>query len=165
MATSFYQAYIAPYLPIAITLIIVVTFANWLGSRRVLGGQRRALKRELVQNLTQARAILEFVESQNSGDSYITPIPRFNRSAYDQIRGSGNLDSLKKGIREELEIVYFAIDRIDDASDRQEELTAGVPATSPVAPEIRAQNLTYIRDTVANIVLPRLEQFQTFTRR
>jgi hypothetical protein len=165
LVQSFVEAYISPYIPTLVMLLIVVGFASWLGGVRKVGGQKRALRDELVLNLRQARSILEFVESQKTGEEYVIAIPRFYRTAYRQMRDSGNLPRLRRGIREELMTVYTAIDGIDEASTRQEELLVGTPATSPIASELRSQNLDHIRDTVSNVVLPRLEQFRTFTRR
>lgn len=160
-----YTTIVIPYVPTLIILLVAVWFAGAANSRRTAWLLRRALKDELKTNLSQARAILEFVERQKAGELYITPIPRFRKSSYEVLRNSGRLRTLSRGVREEVQTVYDAIDQIDDASDRQEELAGGPAATSPIAPEIRAENLKYIRDTVANVILPRLEQFQTFTRR
>lgn len=160
-----FNNYILPYTPTLIIVLLAVGLASWMGGRRKAGGQKKALREELVLNLHQASEILEFVDSQKAGESYVTPIPRFYKSAYDEIRRSGNLPSLRRGVREELATVYSAIDRIDDASDRQEELLAGIPAASPIASDLRAENLRFIRDSVSNVVLPRLEQFRTFSRR
>ncbi len=162
---SYFTTYVLPYIPILVVLLVAVAFGNSIGERKATDMQKRALKDELITNLSQARAILEFVEKQTAGEPYVNPIPRFHRSAYEQLRNSGRLRSLKRGVREEIETVYEAIYGVEAASDRQEELLGGAAATSPIAPEIRAQNLTYIRDTIANLVLPRLEQFETFTRR
>jgi hypothetical protein len=157
--------YILPYLPTLIVVLLAVGLASWLSSWSRAGGQRRALREELILNSRRGTEILEFVDAQKAGDAYITPIPRFYNDAYNELRGSGNLRTLRRGVREELLIVYSAIDRINAASDRQEDLLAGVPGASPVAADLRAENLRFIRDEVANVVLPRLEQFGTFTSR
>ncbi|HME19371.1 MAG TPA: hypothetical protein VKF15_06535, partial [Nitrososphaerales archaeon] len=124
----------------------------------------RALKQELIQNLEEGRAILEFVNAQGKGAPYDIPIPRFQKVAFEQLRNSGNLRCLRRGVRDQVVTVYSAMDRVERASDWQEELLLGVAAISPLAVEIRAQNLALIRDTVSNIILTRLEQFRTFTR-
>jgi len=159
----FFQVYVLPYLPTLLIVIAALELANWQGNRRRRGELMSALRQELVENLEQARAILEFVKSQKEGTPYDLPIPRFRRDAYDQLRNSGNLRLLKLSVREQLTSVYAAISRVDEASRRQEELMWGAPATSPVAPELRAQILAFIRDTVSNLILTRLEQFATFT--
>ena len=163
--SSFFDAYILPYLPTLLILLAAVAFATWLGSWNHVRGQKRALGAELALNLKQASAILEFVDSQKVGASYITPIPRFYTSAYEEMLKSGNLGSLRPGVREETGRLYSQIRRVDDASNRQEELLAGVPGTSPVASELRAENLTYIRDTISNVILPKLEQLGAFLGR
>jgi len=158
--SSFLSSYVYPYLPTLVLLLIVVGFASLLQGRSRLSGRKRALRDELALNLRQANAVIEFCDQQKTGESYVTPIPRFYKSAYADIRNSGSLRSLRISVREELATVYMAIDRIDQASDRQEELLAGAAATSPIAVELRSQNLTYIKDTVVNVVLPRLERLR-----
>jgi hypothetical protein len=159
-----FQAYVLPYVPILLIALVAVGYAGWLGGQRRLNGQRWALKQELVQNVEQGRAILEFVNAQGKGAPYDVPIPRFYKAAYEQLRNSGNLRFLKRGVREQLVTVYSAIERVERASNWQEELLLGVAAITPLAVEVRAQNLALIRDTVSNIILTRLEQFGTFTQ-
>jgi hypothetical protein len=163
--TSFINVYVLPYLPTLAIILLAVAFAGWVNGRGKASGQRRALREELALNFVRANEIVEFVDTQKVGESYVTPIPRFSKTAYDDIRRTGNLSSLKRGLREDLMTIYSAIDRIDDASDRQEELLVGAPATSPIAVELRTQNLSYIRDTIFNVVLPRLERFRILARR
>jgi len=160
----FLRMYIFPYLPTLLMVLIAVGFSSWLSGRGRRKGLVRALKQELVENMELAKAILEFVNSQKEGAPYDLPIPRFRRDAYAQFRNSGSLRTLKRGVRDQIITVYSAIDRVDEASTRQEELLWGASATSPVAPELRTQTLAFIRDTVSNIILTRLEQFATFTR-
>jgi len=155
---SLLNSYVLPYVPRLVVLLLAVAFGGWAGGRRRVGGQKRALREELSLNLRQAPVILEFVEAQKTGESYITPIPRFYTTAYEEVRRSGNLRSLRRVVKDELITIYSAIDSIDEASDRQAELLAGAAATSPIAEDLRNQNLTYIRDTVTNVVLPRLER-------
>jgi len=160
LITSFLSSYVIPYLPILVLLLLAVFFANGLEKRSKIGGQKRALREEMAENLAQSTVLLEFVGSQSTGESYVTPIPRFKRYAFDEMQRSGNLSALKRTVRAELVALYSAIDRINDASNRQEELLVGAPATSPIAVELRARNLTYIRDTVANVVLPILQRYK-----
>jgi hypothetical protein len=158
--SSFLSSYVYPYLPTLVLLLLVVGFASFIQERNRLSGRKRAMRDELALNLREANEIIEFCDNQKTGESYITPIPRFYKSAYADIRSSGSFRSLKMSVRDELATVYMAIDRIDQASDRQEELLAGAAATSPIAVELRSQNLTFIKDTVTNVVLPRLERLR-----
>jgi hypothetical protein len=159
-----FEVYVFPYLPILLIVLAGVGLASWLGGRRRINGQRWALREELLQNIEQGQAILDFVNAQGKGAPYDIPIPRFHKAAYEQLRNSGNLRFLKRGVREQLVTVYSAIERVEQASNRQEELLLGVAAISPLAVEIRVQNLALIRDTVSNNILTRLEQFRTFAR-
>jgi len=158
--SSFLTTYVYPYLPILVILLIAVAFASWVQARSRTSGRKRALRDELTLNLSQANAVIEFCDQQKAGDSYVTPIPRFYKSAFETIRDAGNLRSFRVSVRDDLATVYMAIDRIDQASDRQEELLAGAAATSPIAVELRSQNLNFIKDTVVNVVLPRLERLR-----
>jgi len=158
--SSFLTSYVYPYLPILVLLLIVVGFATWIQGRSRLSGRKRALRDELSLNLRQANEIIGFCDQQKTGESYVTPIPRFYKSAYADVRNSGSFRSFRISVRDDLSTVYMAIDRIDQASDRQEELLTGAAATSPIAVELRSQNLTFIRDTVVNVVLPRLERLR-----
>jgi hypothetical protein len=159
----FFSVYVIPYLPTLILVLAAVGLASWLDTRKRRNGQIRALRMELAENLEQAKAVLQFVSSQKEGAAYVVPVPRFHTDAFEQLRNSGYLQSLKRGVREQLVTVYSAIERVDDASNRQEELLWGAASTSPVAPELRAQTLAFIRDTVSNMILTRLEQFATFS--
>jgi hypothetical protein len=158
--SSFLSSYVYPYLPILVVLLLVVGFASWVQQRSRLMSRKRALRDELSLNLRQANEVIEFCEQQKGGESYVTPIPRFYKTAYGDVRNAGNLRSFRISVREDLATAYMAIDRIDQASDRQEELLAGAAATSPIAVELRSQNLTFIRDTVVNVVVPRLERLR-----
>jgi hypothetical protein len=158
--TSFFNTYVLPYLPTLVLLLVVVGFANWVQGRSRLSGRRRALKDELSLNLRQAGQVVEFCDRQKTGESYITPIPRFYKSAYEELRRTGGLRSFRISVRDDLSTVYMAVDRVDQASNRQEELLAGAAATSPIAVELRSQNLSFIKDTVTNVVLPRLERLR-----
>ncbi len=159
----FLGVYVLPYLPTLVIVLAAVGLNSWLGTRRRRSGLMRSMRQELVENLQQAKAILEFINSQKEGAPYDLPIPRFRKYAYEQLRNSGSLNLLRKGVQDQIITVYSAIDRVDQASTRQEELLWGAAATSPVAPELRTQTLAFIRDTVSNMILTRLEQFATFT--
>jgi len=159
----FVGAYIIAYLPTLVIIILAVWLSSWLSGRRVRNGLMTALRQELADNLQQAKAILEFVNAQKEGAPYDLPIPRFRMDAFVQLRRAGYLGMLKRSVREQLITVYSAIERVDIASTRQEELLWGAAATAVVAPELRAQTLAFIRDTVTNMIQTRLEQFATFT--
>jgi len=158
----FYQTYFLPNIGILVTLLIVVWAGFSWSARRRVGGLKRALRFELKLNMEVARSIMEFVDSQKVGDPYVTPIPRFYTSGYDQIRDTGEVNSLKVGARDQVVTIYRAIKRVDEASTRQEELLVGTAATSPLASDLRAQNLQFIRDTISNTILPGLEHATTF---
>jgi hypothetical protein len=158
--SSFLNSYVYPYLPILVVLLIVVAFTSWIQGRSRLSGRKRALRDELSLNLKQADEVIAFCDQQKSGESYVTPIPRFYKSAYADVRNSGSLRNFRVSVRDDLSTVYMAIDRVDQASDRQEDLLAGAAATSPIAPELRGQNLAFVKDTVVNVVLPRLERLR-----
>jgi hypothetical protein len=157
-----YQTYFVPNIGVLVTLLIVVWAAlSWNGRRRT-GDMKKALRFELKLNIEVARSIQDFVDTQKTGDPYVTPIPRFYSTAYDQLRDAGEVNSLKIGARDQVVTIYRAIKRVDEASDRQEELLVGTAATSPLAGDLRAQNLQFIRDTISNTILPGLEHATTF---
>ena len=157
-----YQTYFVPNIGVLVTLLIVVWAALSWGGRRKIGEMKKALGFELKLNMEVAKSIMEFVDAQKTGDPYVTPIPRFYSSAYDQLRDAGAVNSLKIGTRDQVVTIYRAIKRVDEASTRQEELLVGTPATSPLAGDLRAQNLQFIRDTISNTILPGLEHATTF---
>lgn len=157
-----YQTFVVPYIGTLVTLLIVIWVAVWLGAQRKTGAMKRALRYELALNLAVSKAVIEFVDGQKVGDPYVTPIPRFYASAYDQLRDAGALTSLKPVAREQVVTIYRSIVRVEEASRRQEELLVGMAATSPLAGDLRAQNLQFIRDTVANTIIPQLEHATTF---
>lgn len=147
-----------------VIFIVLVWYRDLLHERDSYYSARRGVYTEAKMNLDVAKSIIEFVEAQKTGDPYVTPIPRFFTSAFDWFKNSGNLEYLSSKPKEDLIAIYSAIARIEDASDRQEELVIGTAAGSPLAAELRSQNLAFILDATSNIVLTRLEHFSTFSR-
>lgn len=158
----FFTTFIEPYVGTLVILLIVVWAAVSLNGGRKTSAMKRALSFELSLNLVVSKSIVEFVDAQKVGDPYVTPIPRFYMSAYDHLRDAGALNSLKLSFRDQVVNVYRAMSRVDEASTRQEELLVGTAGTSPLAGDLRAQNLQFIRDTVSNTILPGLEHAVTF---
>ena len=160
--TYLYQTFVVPYVGVLVTLLVVVWAALSLGERRRIGNMRKALRFELALNLAVSKSVIDFVDAQKTGDPYVTPIPRFYTSAYDQLRDAGAVTNLKIGARDQVVTIYRAIKRVDEASTRQEELLVGTAATSPLANDLRAQNLQFIRDTISNTIQPQLDHIMTF---
>lgn len=157
-----YTTFLAPYIGTLIILLIVVWAAVSLNGSRKMNGMKRALRFELTLNLAVSKSIVEFVDAQKVGDPYVTPIPRFYMTAFNQLKDAGALNSLKVYSRDQVVNIYRSISRVDEASDRQEELLVGTAATSPLSGDLRAQNLQFIRDTVSNTIQPGLEHAITF---
>lgn len=102
--------------------------------------------------------MIEYAETQKTGSPYALSIPRFYTTAFDNLRSQGFVFRLKKGLADEVVFIYLTIQRIHSACDRQEDLATGAAATSPLAGDLRIQNLDFIASMTHNVVKPRLEK-------
>lgn len=159
--TQFFNLYIYPYLATIIVLGILLWLAEALSGRSKLGSAKRAVFAEIRMNAEVSKSIIEYVETQTSGDPYVAPMPRFYVSAFENLKNQGHLLKLKRELRDDLTFIYMTLDRISEATVRQEELVVGAAAASPLAADLRSQNLSYIHNTVSNVVKPRLERLRT----
>lgn len=151
---------------IGYVLVTVTLWATVAGSIRITEGRRfragvDATFNEVKLNIRLCPTIIDYAQSQKVGNPYAVQIPRFYTTAWENLRVNGYLFRLKKELSDELITIYSAIERVHAACDRQEELAVGSAATSPIAADLRAQSLTFIRDTVNNTVKPRLELLDT----
>lgn len=159
---SFLITYVEPY----VVLIALLAVFLWVGmriiGRRSFNLAKDAIKGEVKLNIRVCSSLIEYTEGQKVGDPYSIPIPRFYTSAFDGLRNQGYLFRLKGEFSEELITIYTVIERVHAASDRQEELAVGPAATSPLAADLRSKSLTFIRDTVRNVIRPRLERLDAY---
>lgn len=162
--TNFFNLHIYPYLATIIVLGILLWLGQALAGRSRAGSVKRAVFAEIRMNAEVSKSIMEYVETQKTGDPYVTPMPRFYVTAFENLKNQGHLFKLKRELRDDLVFIYMTMDRISEATDRQEELVVGAAAASPLAADLRSQNLAYIHNTVSNVVKPRLERLRTLYR-
>ena len=154
--------YVEPYLATIIILGALLWIGIGLNGRARFVTARHAISGEIRLNMTVCSAMIEYVEAQKVGTPYTIPMPRFYTTAFDNLRNQGYLYRFKKDLTRELILIYTTIDRIHAASDRQEELAVGSAATSPMAADLRSQNLAFILGNVKNIVEPRLARLDQY---
>ncbi len=161
--TGFLTTYVEPYAATIIILGVLLWIGVGLAGRARFVTAKHAIAGEIRLNMAICEAVIKYVEAQKVGNPYTIPIPRFYTSAFDNLRTQGYLYRLrKKDLTQELIEIYTTIDRIHAASDRQEELAVGAAATSPMAADLRSQNLGFILGNVKNIVEPRLTRLDVY---
>ena len=89
-------------------------------------------------------------------------MPRYNLVAFIQYKRAGLLQKVPRKTAEELEELYLYKESVNKAGRRQEELAFGPAAAFPNAHTLRLQNLTYIRDTVHNVIGPYHDRLKYF---
>jgi hypothetical protein len=164
MLSDFLKTYVIPYIPTIITLGVLLGIGSWLAGRGKFSRAKAAMAAEIRMNIETSKSILAYVEDQKVGDPYTTPIPRLYTSAFNNLKDQGFIFKLKRALSEDLMQIYQAIATVNQASDRQEELAVGAGATSPLAPDLRSQNLAFIHNTISNVIKPRLERLITTNR-
>ena len=161
---NIFDLYIYPYLAPIVVLGILVWIAEGLNGRSKFSAAKRAVFSEIRLNIEVCKAVQAFVDTQKVGDPYTTPMPRFYTAAFEGLKNQGYLFKMKRELRDDLTLIYMTIDRISQAANRQEELLVGAAATSPLAADLRSQNLSYIHSTISNVIKPRLDRLRTLYR-
>lgn len=159
---NFLIAYVEPYLTIVVIMGALLWIGIWLSGRARFNTARNAILGEVRLNLAICKSMIEYLEAQKVGNPYTIPMPRFYTTAFDNLRSQGYLYGLKKDLAKELITIYMTIDRIHAAGHRQEELAVGQAASSPIAADLRSQNLAFILGNVTNIVEPQLMRLDTY---
>lgn len=152
--SSFSQTYIIPYLPILIIALIVVWVAFWLSGRRTRYRLRAALREEMRTNSNVTKAIVAYADAQLSGQTSVSPMPRYHMKAFMECKEFGLVEKTLPKIAEELENLYLNMESVNKAGRRQEDLAFGPAAAFPNAHTLRLENLTFARDTAHNIIGP-----------
>lgn len=154
LISSFSRAYIIPYLPVLVIALIVVWVAFDLTRRRTKNLASAALRAEIRTNTNVTKAIIAYADSQLSGETCISPMPRYHMRAFLEYKRLGMMEKMPSRIAEELENLYLNMESVNRAGKRQEDLAFGPAASFPNAQNLRIENLTFARDTVHNIIAP-----------
>ena len=157
---QFLQTYVLPYLVILAISLFSVWFAFALSRRNTRARARRALAVELRTNARITKDIVEYADSQLSGDTSVSPMVRYQTQAFLEYKRNGLFRRLPPKIYEELESLYLSKESVNEAGRRQEELAFGPAAAFPNAHTLRLENLTYIRDTAHNVIEPYLDRLK-----
>jgi len=142
-------------------VFLSVWFAFRLSGRRALTKARHSLVAEMKYNARVSKQIVEYADSQLSGETSVAPIPRYQTQAFLEYKKVGLAGKLPMKIAEELEALYLSKESVNEAGRRQEELAFGPAAAFPNAHTLRLENLTYLRDTAHNMVEPYLDRLKT----
>jgi hypothetical protein len=157
---AFLEVYILPYLVTLAVAFLSVGFAAWLIHRRNDSVLRKALRAELTTNSFISTSLLTYSENQLTSERSVEPMPRYHDSAYREYKRGGLLEGLKGESIEELENYYLYTESVNEAGRRQEDLAYGPSSAYPNAHQLRLENLTYIHDTVHNVIVPYFERLK-----
>ncbi len=115
---------------------------------------KSVLRAEIRTNIEITKSILDYSQKQLTSEATVEPMPRYHESAYQEYKRAGLLDRLPKSSAEQLVNVYLYLESVNEAGRRQEDLAFGPSAAWPNSHELRIQNLTYIQDTLHNVLAP-----------
>jgi len=159
-AIAFLQVWVLPYFIILIISFAGIWFAFALSRRNQSWRARRALAVELRTNAKITKRIVEYADSQLSGDTSVAPMPRYQTQAFLEYKRLALGRRIPPKILEELEALYLSKESVNEAGRRQEELAFGPAAAFPNAHTLRLENLTYLRDTAHNTIEPYLDRLK-----
>ena len=159
--SSFSQTYVIPYIPILVITLIVVWVAFSLTTRRQNYRVRAALRAEMRSNVSITKAVVAYADAQMSGQTSVSPMPRYHMRAYYEYKKHGLAEKAQPKIAEELENLYLNMESVNKAGARQEDLAFGPAAAFPNAHTLRLENLTFARDTAHNIIGPYQDRLKT----
>ena len=157
---SDFVTYILPYLIVLAIAFISIAFAFELNDRNAKYKARRALALELRTNAKITTNIVNYADSQLTGEASVQPMPRYETQAFMEFKKLGLLRRLSPKIIDELESLYLSKTSVNEAGRRQEELAFGPAAAFPNAHTLRLENLTYLRDTAHNVIEPYLDRLK-----
>ena len=115
---------------------------------------------ELRTNAKVTKQIVEYADSQLSGDTSVAPMPKYQTQAFLEYKRLAMGRRIPPKILEELESLYLSKESVNEAGRRQEELAFGPAAAFPNAHTLRLENLTYLRDTAHNMIEPYLDRLK-----
>jgi cbb3-type cytochrome oxidase subunit 3 len=159
-AIAFLQVWVLPYMIILVIAFACIWFAFALSKRNQSWRARRALAVELRTNAKTTKRIVEYADSQLSGDTSVAPMPRYQTQAFFEYKKLALGRRIPPKILEELESLYLSKESVNEAGRRQEELAFGPAAAFPNAHTLRLENLTYLRDTAHNTIEPYLDRLK-----
>lgn len=148
------EEYVLPYLATLLVALVTVSFAMWASARRNAGLAKGLLRAEIRTNIEVSKSILAYSQAQLTSEATVQPMPRYRDTAYLEYKRAGLLDRLPRDSAEQLVDVYLYIESVNEAGRRQEDLAFGPSAAWPNSHELRIQNLTYIQDTIHNVLGP-----------
>jgi hypothetical protein len=148
------QLYVFPYLFTLVIAFLSVWLAFAISRSNARHKARNMLRAELRENAILTRKIMEYADSQLSGNTSVAPMPSYSKRAYMEYKRLGLTERLPKKIRDELEILYLNKESVNKAGRRQEDLAFGPAAAFPNAHTLRLENLTFVRDTAHNVIEP-----------
>jgi len=157
---DFLQTYVLPYVVILFISFAGIWFAFSLSMRNQRWKARRALAVELRTNAKVTKQIVEYADSQLSGDTSVAPMPKYQTQAFLEYKKLAMGRRIPPKILEELESLYLSKESVNEAGRRQEELAFGPAAAFPNAHTLRLENLTYLRDTAHNMIEPYLDRLK-----
>ncbi len=157
-AVNLLQTYVVPQLWTLVIAFIIVWFAFALSGRRANSRMARSVEAEIASNARIAKDIVAYSEVQLGGEGSIAPMPMFEVHAFADYKRLPRYRRMSKDLRRELQDVYLNMTSVNKAGRRQEELAFGPAAAFPNAHTLRLENLTYVRDTVHNVIGPYLDR-------
>jgi hypothetical protein len=157
---DFLRTYVLAYVVVLFIALASVWFAFSLSGRSQRWKARRALAVELRTNGKVTKQIVEYADSQLSGDTSVAPMPRYQTQAFLEYKRLAMGRRIPPKILEELESLYLSKESVNEAGRRQEELAFGPAAAFPNAHTLRLENLTYLRDTAHNMIEPYLDRLK-----
>jgi len=151
---DFLNTDVVPYLVVLAIAFVTTLFAFAIAGRQGRTSLKKALRAEFRTNIRITKALITYADGQLSGDTSVSPMPKYRTGAFVKYVDAGLLDKLPRKIAEELEQVYLSMISVNKAGRRQEELAFGPAAAFPNAHTLRLENLNYARDTAHNIIEP-----------
>jgi hypothetical protein len=151
---NFFSTYVIPYIPILVISLLTVLAAFYLNGRRTRFRTRAALRAEMRANMNVTKAIVNYADGQLSGQTSVSPMPRYYTRAFMAYKRQGLMEKTHPKVAEELENLYLNMESVNKAGKRQEDLAFGPAAAFPNAHTLRLENLTFARDTAHNIIGP-----------
>jgi len=158
LAAPFVEQYVLPYVATLLIALVAVSFGLWASRRRTESSVRALLRAEMKTNAEISRSVTAYAQQQLTSEASVQPMPRYQATAYLEYKRVGLLDRISRRTSEELIDLYLYVESVNEAGRRQEDLAFGPSAAYPNSHELRLQNLTYVHDTVHNVVGPYQER-------
>lgn len=154
------QAFVLPLLTALVVAFLTVGFVLWLSRIRAQSLLKESVRAEMKTNLFISSSLSQYAEEQLKSEATVQPMPRYHFSAFRGYKRAGLLARLPTQSAEDLENLYLSMESVNKAGSRQEDLAFGPWAAYPNAHQLRLENLTYISDTIHNVILPYCERLR-----